>query len=54
MSSEFRTLYGSKISANLAIYEHMHDHTHGTDGSIEKLEEMVENSNDNKEITTNA
>ena len=49
-SSEFRTLYGSKISANLAIYEHMHDHTHGTDGSIEKLKEMVENSNDNKEI----
>ena len=53
-SSEFRTLYGSKISANLAIYEHMHDHTHGTDGSIEKLEEMAENSNENKEITTDA
>ena len=53
-SSEFRTLYGSKISANLAIYEHMHDHTHGTDGSIEKLEEIAENSNDNQEITTNA
>lgn len=53
-SSEFRTLYGSKISANLAIYEHMHDHTHGTDGSIEKLEEIAENSNDNHEITTNA
>ena len=53
-SSEFRTLYGSKISANLAIYEHMHDHTHGTDGSIEKLEEMAENSNENKETTTNA
>ena len=53
-SSEFRTLYGSKISANLAIYEHMHDHTHGTDGSIEKLEEMAENSYENKEITTDA
>ena len=53
-SSEFRTLYGSKISASLAIYEHMHDHTHGTDGSIEKLEEMAEKSYDNKEITTNA
>ena len=53
-SSEFRTLYGSKISANLAIYEHMHDHTHGTDGSIVKLEEMVGNSNENKEITTDA
>ena len=53
-SSEFRTLYGSKISANLAIYEHMHDHNHATDGSIVKLEEMAENSNDNKEITTNA
>ncbi len=53
-SSEFRTLYGSKISANLAIYEHMHDHTHGTDGSIEKLEEMAGNSNENKEITTDA
>ena len=53
-SSEFRTLYGSKISANLAIYEHMHDHTHGTDGSIEKLEEMAENPHENKEITTDA
>ena len=53
-SSEFRTLYGSEISANLAIYEHMHDHTHGTDGSIEKLEEMAENSNDDQEIITNA
>ena len=53
-SSEFRSLYGSKISANLAIYEHMHDHTHRSDGSIEKLEEMAENSNDNQEITTNA
>ena len=53
-SSEFRTLYGSKISANLAIYDHMHDHAHGTDGSIENLEEMAENFNDNKEITTNA
>jgi zinc transport system ATP-binding protein len=53
-SSEFRTLYGSKISANLAIYEHMHDHTHATDGFIVKLEEMAENSKDNKEITTNA
>ena len=53
-SSEFRTLYGSKISANLAIYEHMHDHTHGTDGSIEKLDEMAGNPHENKEITTNA
>ena len=53
-SSEFRTLYGSKISANLAIYEHMHDHTHETHGSIEKMEEMAERTYDNKEITTNA
>ena len=53
-SSEFRTLYGSKISANLAIYEHLHDHTHGTDGSIEKLEEMAGNPHENKEITTDA
>ena len=30
----------------------MHDHTHGTDGSVQKLEETAENPNDNKEITT--
>ena len=54
ISSEFRSLYGSKISANLALYEHMHDHTHGTDGSIEKLEKTAGNSTDNQEITTNA
>ncbi len=53
-SSEFRNLYGSKISANLAIYEHMHDHTHRTDGAIEKSEEMAKNSKTNQEITTNA
>ena len=34
-SAEFRSLYGSKISANLALYEHMHDHTHRSDGSVE-------------------
>ena len=50
-SSEFRSLYGSKISANLALYEHMHDHTHGTDGSIEKLEEMAKNSNVSQETS---
>ena len=29
-------LYGAKLSTNLALYEHMHDHTHGTDGCIEE------------------
>ena len=36
-SAEFRSLYGAKLSTNLALYEHMHDHTHGADGSIEEL-----------------
>lgn len=35
-SAEFRSLYGAKLSTNLALYEHMHDHTHGIDGSIEE------------------
>ena len=35
-SAEFRSLYGSKISASLALYEHMHDHTHRSDGSVER------------------
>ena len=35
-SAEFRSLYGAKLSTNLALYEHMHDHTHGTDGCIEE------------------
>ena len=42
-----------KYLPNLAIYEHMHDPPQ--DRRVhEKLKEMVENSNDNKEITTNA
>ena len=53
-SLEFRSLYGSKISANLALYEHMHDHTHGPDGTIEKLVEITNNSKTNQETSINA
>ena len=53
-SSEFRDLYGSKISANLALYEHMHDHTHRTDGSIEKSVPIAKDSNMSQETSINA
>ena len=53
-SSEFQSLYGSKLSANLALYEHMHDHTHGTDGSVEKTTAIPKNSKISQETSINA
>jgi zinc transport system ATP-binding protein len=53
-SSEFRSLYGSKISANLMLYEHMHDHTHGADGSIEHSATLEKNSKVSQENSINA
>lgn len=34
-SAEFKALFGSKVASNIALYSHMHDHSHGLDGNIE-------------------
>lgn len=53
-SSEFRDLYGSKISASLALYEHIHDHNHEADGTIKALSGVQLNSKIDKESALNA
>ena len=41
-SSEFKSLYGQQISASLALYNHIHDHSHALDGTIESREKNSE------------
>tara|TARA_B110000014_G_C20101878_1_gene578568 strand:+ start:377 stop:1156 length:780 start_codon:yes stop_codon:yes gene_type:complete len=33
-SDEYHALFGRQVAPGLALYEHKHDHTHGTDGSL--------------------
>lgn len=33
-SAEYKALFGARASATLAVYEHQHDHTHLSDGSV--------------------
>ena len=33
-NNEYKTLFGDQASTLLSVYEHKHDHTHSTDGSI--------------------
>jgi len=35
-SNQYRELFGDRASAMLSIYEHNHDHSHSTDGTIKK------------------
>ena len=35
-NNEYQELFGDRASSILSLYEHKHDHTHSTDGSIKK------------------
>jgi len=35
-SDQYRELFGDRASTMLSIYEHNHDHSHSTDGTIKK------------------
>ena len=35
-SNQYRELFGDRASTMLSIYEHNHDHSHSTDGTIKK------------------
>ena len=40
-SSEYKTLFGSRATAGLAIYEHSHDHEHLPDGTVRHLDGTI-------------
>lgn len=40
-SPEYRTLFGARASAGLAVYEHHHDHTHLPDGRVKLADGTV-------------
>ncbi|MBT3398583.1 MAG: metal ABC transporter ATP-binding protein [Rhodospirillaceae bacterium] len=40
-SSEYRELFGGRAAATLAVYEHAHDHTHLSDGTVQHADGSV-------------
>lgn len=40
-SSEYRELFGGRAAAALAVYEHAHDHTHLSDGTVRHADGSV-------------
>ena len=40
-SNEYRALFGTRAASALAIYEHNHDHTHLSDGRIQRADGTV-------------
>ena len=40
-SAEYRALFGSRAADTLAVYEHAHDHTHLSDGSVRHADGSV-------------
>jgi zinc transport system ATP-binding protein len=40
-SSQYRELFGARAAANIAVYEHSHDHTHLPDGRVRHADGTV-------------